>query len=286
VIRIIIYCLLFDQVWAFVMVTLKRAAQHQEEIISFAFILSYCRLGECYPAAALTRIQRLLLAEFCNLGIIYRTSTKATHFFPCRIAIDMLFKNKSGPGGHDTASYSAADSTSIAPAPLNHRNISIIVETNFQVAAYLSNDLHLWMICLFIDARTMIRFPNMVIGSITRESAKESFSIGIKATQIIDFLETHAHPLAKARKKIVPENVSDQLVLWEREKHRIKISDPAVVIDVSELASGDRMTMILYNLLLEQATLLNVLLWSSVDKKMLAVSPAGYQQLQAFVDGM
>lgn len=265
-----------SQVWAFVMESLTRAAQYQEDIISFVFILSYCELGQSYPVAALTKIQRLLLAEFCNLGIIYRADTKSSHFFPCRIAIDMLFKS---PTDGKTASTSVAVQT-----PLNHRDISIIVETNFQVIAYLSNDLHLWMICLFIDSRTMVRFQNMVIGSVTRESAKESFSIGIRASQIIDFLETHAHPLARTRKRYVPENVSDQLVLWEREKLRIKV-DTAVVIDVSELSGGDRLAVV-FESLVQKATLLRVLLWSNSEKHILAVTPGGHVQLQAHIDNM
>lgn len=266
-----------SQVWAFVVESLNRAVQYQEEIISFVFMLSYCKLGESYPAAALTKIQRMLLSEFCNLGIVYRNSPKATHFFPCRISIDMLFKSPS----EDKRGVARANIST----QLSHRNIAIIVETNFQVVAYLSNDLHLWMICLFIDARTIVRFQNMVIGSITRESAKESFTIGIRATQIIDFLETHAHPLARNRKNhIVPENISDQLVLWEREKLRIRVND-AVVVDVSELAGGDRLVA-LFNNLCEQAKLLKVLLWSNAEKYMLAVTPAGHHQLQVYISSL
>lgn len=264
-----------SQVWAFVMESLNRASQYQEEIISFIFMLSYCNLGSSYPVIALTKIQRLLLSEFCNLGIVYRNGPKATHFYPCRIAIEMLCKSASAE------KHSSAIASSVN-VPLNHRNISIIVETNFQVIAYLSNDLHLWMICLFIDARTMVRFQNMVIGSITRESAKESFSIGIRASQIIDFLETHAHPLAKKRQKQVPENVADQLVLWELEKLRITVND-AIVIDVKEIAGGDRLTVLFENLW-EQAKVLKVLLWSNAEKYMLAVTPSGHNQLQAYLD--
>ena len=234
-------------------------------------MLSYCTLGQCYPVAALTKIQRLLLAEFCNLGIIYRSDLKANVFFPCRIAINMLYKSQ-------------ADDIVATETTLNHRNISIIVETNFQVTAYLTNDLHLCMICLFIDARTLIRFQNMVIGSITRDSAKESFSIGIKASQIIEFLETHAHPLTRKRQKKVPENVSDQLVLWERESQRISI-DEAVVINLSEIVGGSRLTA-LFETLVNKAKLLKVLLWSNAEEKILVVTPIGHQQLQAFADDM
>lgn len=240
--------------------------------MSLVFILSYCELGKGYPVAALSKIQRMLLSEFCNLGIVYRSSSKATHFYPCRMAIDLLFKSES-------------DETKASTNQSSHRNISIIVETNFQVVSYLTSDLHMFMISLFVDGTTMVRFQDMVIGSITRQSAKESFAMGIKASQIVDFLETHAHPLVRNRKKIVPENVSDQLVIWEREKSRLHVIPDAVVIDVSEIAGGERLHM-LFSTLVEKATQLSVLLWSNKDKKMLAVTPEGYQQLQSYVEYM
>lgn len=37
------------------------------------------------------------------------------------------------------------------------------------------------------------RFPNLVVGMLTRESLNEAFRKKISAQQIMTFLETHAH---------------------------------------------------------------------------------------------
>ena len=119
----------------------------------------------------------------------------------------------------------------------------------------------------------------MVIGSITRESAKESFGMGIKALQIIEFLQAHAHPKISGRANVVPENVSDQLLLWERERHRIS-SQNAVVIDLEDIAWGEAKDT-LFDKLLELARQLQVYLWSDDVNKVIAVTPEGFEQLQS-----
>jgi hypothetical protein len=50
---------------------------------------------------------------------------------------------------------------------LNSMSLTIIVETNFQVVAYVNSNLHLAMLSLFVDTRTMIRLPNMVSSAIS-----------------------------------------------------------------------------------------------------------------------
>ena len=243
------------------MACIQNSKQYLEEILSFIFTTSYCQFGSGYSISALSDSQRRLLQLLIDWGVVYCPS-QSKYFYPCRIALSLLHK----PSEEEIVT--------------NHKNISIIVETNFQVLAYLETDLHFAMICLFVDATTMIRFGNMVIGSITRQSAKESFKIGISSAQIIDFLEVHAHPRVRGKSKIVPENVSDQLILWEREKFRINVSD-AMFIDVSELAWGEKRDF-LFESLCNQASLLGVCLWSDPVKKRLAVTPDGYLQLQSF----
>jgi hypothetical protein len=85
----------------------------------------------------------------------------------------------------------------------------VIVETNSQVVAYVSSDLHLAMLRLFVDIT--VRMPNMAMGRVTRERAKAAYRIGIRAEQIIDFLASHAHPIVSNRTDglpVIPENVS------------------------------------------------------------------------------
>jgi len=44
------------------------------------------------------------------------------------------------------------------------------------------------------------QFPNLIVGAVTRSSTQKAFALGIKASQIIAFLEAHAHITARAGK--------------------------------------------------------------------------------------
>lgn len=41
------------------------------------------------------------------------------------------------------------------------------------------------------------RFPNLIVGVMTRDSVRQAFRGGITADQIISYLEQHAHPNVK-----------------------------------------------------------------------------------------
>ena len=106
------------------------------------------------------------------------------------------------------------------------------------------------------------RFPNLVVGQITRDSVKKALTNGITADQvrapehhilgaslpmavkIISYLITHAHPQMRKnvrppaplaipaepvlnasllfQKPLLPVTVQDQIRLWELEKNRVK----------------------------------------------------------------
>jgi transcription initiation factor TFIIH subunit 4 len=252
------------QALCFVSACLEKAKKDRDEILCFLFVLSHCNVGYGYLTAKLTKTQRQLMHALKNVGLIYLHEDR---FYPSAIVINMFFNRSNIASGHRS---------SVA----GHNHVSIIVETNFQVLAYLESDLHFAMICLFVDSRTIIRFPNMVVGSITRDSAKESFGMGIKASQIIDFLQAHAHPNIKDRTNVVPENVSDQLLLWEREQHRINTQD-AVLIELEDIAWGEARDY-LFDKLLEFARQLKVYIWCDDVNKIIAVCPEGFEQLKSF----
>jgi hypothetical protein len=58
------------QVWSFILECIKRAQMHEEEVISFLCMLSYCQVGKCYPLQALSPIQKQLVVEFTNVKYI------------------------------------------------------------------------------------------------------------------------------------------------------------------------------------------------------------------------
>jgi transcription initiation factor TFIIH subunit 4 len=60
--------------------------------------------------------------------------------------------------------------------------------------------------------------PGLTVGEITRDSVKKVFLRGIVASQLINYLEVNAHPMAPER---IPIAVSRQIEVWEDETKRI-----------------------------------------------------------------
>lgn len=71
------------------------------------------------------------------------------------------------------------------------------------------------------------RFPNLVVGVITRDSVRQALRGGITADQIIGYLTQHAHPqmLAAETKHPLPPTVVDQIKLWEMERNRLTYTE-------------------------------------------------------------
>mmetsp|Transcript_36945 Transcript_36945/g.48592 ORF Transcript_36945/g.48592 Transcript_36945/m.48592 type:complete len:102 (-) Transcript_36945:455-760(-) len=71
----------------------------------------------------------------------------------------------------------------------------IIVESNFKVYAYTDSLLYRAILRLFM--REDYRFPNLIVGMLTRESLKEAFKKKITTAQVMNFLEAHSHPVCR-----------------------------------------------------------------------------------------
>ncbi|XP_031488245.1 general transcription and DNA repair factor IIH subunit TFB2 isoform X2 [Nymphaea colorata] len=97
----------------------------------------------------------------------------------------------------------------------------IVVETNFKLYANSSSKLHCEILDLF--SRIEYQVPNLIVGSIAKESLYLAFSKGITAEQIITFLQQNAHPRVATRIPTVPENVTDQIRLWEADRNRVEM---------------------------------------------------------------
>ncbi len=249
------------QVWDFVLQAV-RYAENLDDALALLFMLSYCRFGQGYRLDALTKTQRQLVFEFSQLGVVCMPSPKtASHFFPSRIAIDMIF------GAQPSTAADHSDSA--------HR-MTLIVETNNQVVAYVSSELHLALLKLFVDVS--IRMPNMAIGRITREKSKQAFRAGINAAQIVDFLTIHAHSTVRNRRPVIPENVTDQLTLWEAESFRIQAQE-AIVVDLNDIPGTGVET---FEALVENLRAVNVLIWHKKETLVLAVVPEGFQLITSY----
>jgi transcription initiation factor TFIIH subunit 4 len=68
--------------------------------------------------------------------------------------------------------------------------------------------------------------PNVIFFRITRDSIKGAFKLGIEARQILRFLKMHAHPkLRTGDQPLIPSNIEDQIILWDRELSRVKMDE-------------------------------------------------------------
>ncbi|KAF7151186.1 hypothetical protein RHSIM_Rhsim02G0128000 [Rhododendron simsii] len=112
----------------------------------------------------------------------------------------------------------------------------VVVETNFRVYAYSSSKLLCEILRLF--SRVEYQLPNLIVAAITKESLYNAFENGIMAEQasidsllyIITFLQQNAHPRVAERIPSVPENVTDQIRLWESDMNRVEMT-PASLFD-------------------------------------------------------
>ncbi|CAN0381675.1 unnamed protein product [Ascophyllum nodosum] len=203
----------------------------RDELLAFLFQLSYCKLGDAYPLGALTMTQRDLAQDFVDLGLLFKRKAKSTRFYPTSIAINLIFGSSvSGGGSRPQQQPQQPGGVAANGKRDDDATVQIIVETNFQVVAYTRSKLHFAMLSLFLDLRT--RLPNVIIGAITRESMRRALATGIKGRQVLDFLKCHAHPVVRRRSPVVPENIADQVLLWERERDRM-IKEDGVLLDVS-----------------------------------------------------
>lgn len=128
---------------------------------------------------------------------------------------------------------------------------------NFCFPCRTDNPLQTAVLNLFVSLKS--RFPNLVVGNLTRDSVKKALTNGITADQvcrskhaadkdlfpffaiqIIKYLTAHAHPQMRknvsgsvetlwhrrikdrSQNPMVPVTVQDQIRLWELERNRLK----------------------------------------------------------------
>ncbi|XP_027346022.1 general transcription and DNA repair factor IIH subunit TFB2 isoform X4 [Abrus precatorius] len=181
------------------------------ELISFMLELSFHVIGEAYNINTLTDFQRNIVKDLADLGLVkLQQGRKESWFIPTKLATNL--------------SMSLADSSS-------RKQGFVVVETNFRVYAYSTSKLHCEILRLFSSlgtcdvSRVEYQLPNLIVGAITKESLYNAFENGITAEQIISFLQQNAHPRVAERIPSVPENVTDQIRLWEGDLNRVEMTE-------------------------------------------------------------
>ncbi|KDE04515.1 hypothetical protein MVLG_05081 [Microbotryum lychnidis-dioicae p1A1 Lamole] len=233
------------------------------EVLRFLFMLASLELGRGYSARHLSTMEKRVLQDLCNYGLVYRPTGASDAYYPTRLATTL---------------------TSSAPPLVSSRHADeergfVVLETNYKVYAYTSNPLQIAVLNLFVHLKN--RFPNLVTGHITRDSIRRGLSNGITATQIISYLSSRAHPQMRAdaikegAASILPTTVVDQIRLWEQEGQRVQTSEGYLYDDF--LASSD------YELVANYARDLGAMLWELPSARKMFVTVDGHAQLREFI---
>ncbi|KAJ3555340.1 hypothetical protein NM688_g2633 [Phlebia brevispora] len=252
------------QLWELLLQYLYMAEERQMdlvEVLSFLFMLSTMELGRDYSVEHLSPTQVAMLEDLRDYGIIWQRRPQSKRFSPTRLATTLTSSSPPLP----TASGGGSQ---------GQNQGFIILETNYRLYAYTDNPLQTAVLNLFVSLKS--RFPNLVVGSITRESVKKALANGITADQIISYLTTHAHPQMRKNKPLLPVTVQDQIRLWELEKNRVKSQEGYLYTAFASQAD--------YEYVLNYAKQLDVVLWESSSRRCFFGSLEGHPNIRGFIE--
>ncbi|CAO2842838.1 unnamed protein product [Amaranthus hypochondriacus] len=222
-------------------------------LISFLLELSFHETGQAYNINTLTDVQKSTIKDLADLGLVkLQQGRKESWFLPTKLAT--------------TLSVSLSDTAT-------RKQGFVVVETNFRMYAYSTSKLHCEILRLF--ARIEYQLPNLIVCAINKESLYNAFENGITSEQIISFLQQNAHPRVAEKIPTVPENVTDQIRLWESDLNRVEMS-PAQFYD--EFPSRD-----LFEAACDFAREYGSLLWENPKKMQLVVKAELHNDLREYL---
>lgn len=144
-------------------------------------------------------------------------------FYPTNAVVNLVASSEkvgreaSAIIGQSVAAARALEDALCAPVP-SRSHLAVVVQTNFQVVAYTRSKLHISTLGLFCDVSTFRRLPNVIFFHLTRDLIRSALRLGVTADQILRFLHVHAHPMLRSGDQpLVPSNVTDQILLWDKE---------------------------------------------------------------------
>lgn len=251
------------QLWELLLQYLHMAEERQMdlvEVLSFLFMLSTMELGRDYSVEHLSTTQVAMLEDLRDYGIVWQRKPSSRRFSPTRLATTLTSSSPPLP-------------TAGGPRSLQGQGF-IVLETNYRLYAYTDNPLQTAVLNLFVTLKS--RFPNLVVGAITRDSVKKALANGITADQIISYLTTHAHPQMRKNKPLLPVTVQDQIRLWELEKNRVKSQEGYLYTAFASQAD--------YEYVLNYAKQLDVVLWESASRRRFFGSLEGHANIRGFIE--
>lgn len=252
-----------EQLWELLLQYLHLTEERQMDLVDvlgFLFMLSTMELGREYSTERLSKTQTAMLEDLVDYGLIWRRKPSSKGFHPTRLATTLT--------------------SSSPPLPSSIGNRSgpqegfIVLETNYRIYAYTDNPLQTAILNLFVSLK--YRFPNLVVGAITRDSVKKALLNGISADQIISYLMSHAHPQMRKNNPLLPVTVQDQIRLWELEKNRLKSQEGYLYTSFASQAD--------YDFVLNYAKELGVVLWENPVKRCFFGSLDGHANIRGFIE--
>ncbi|GBP25834.1 General transcription factor IIH subunit 4 [Eumeta japonica] len=255
------------QVWLFLqhyLHTAEKRSLSAAECLAFLYQLSFSTLGKDYSTEGLSNNMLVFLQHLREFGLVYQRKRKAGRFYPTRLALNIACVR----GG-------AAPLEPTGGSKHGH----ILLETNYRVYAYTDSTLQIALLGLF--TQLLYRFPNLVVGVLTRESVRQALRGGITAAQLIHYLEQHAHPqMLKSEtggirsSSMLPPTVVDQIKLWESERNRFTYTEGVVYNQF--LSQTD------FVVLRDYARAQNVLTWQNERTRTMVVTRAGHDDVKKF----
>uniref|UniRef100_A0A383W7J1 RNA polymerase II transcription factor B subunit 2 n=1 Tax=Tetradesmus obliquus TaxID=3088 RepID=A0A383W7J1_TETOB len=261
-----------EQVWLLLREYIKSAeATSGKELastLSFLLQLSFRRVWQPYAMGELSAQEQDIAAHMAQLGLVHTFSQDGTAYF---CVTPLAASLCGGSSSSSTAAAAAAAAGSTAASVDNAAYI--IVETNFRVYAHTSCPLQRRLLARLM--RTDCLLPNLFVGSLTREAFLAALGLGVSAADVAGFLAQHAHPQVARRVPSVPENVQEQLVLWESETRRV-VAEPATLYSAFE--DDD-----LFLAASHHAGQLGVRLWADNSQRQFAIKRLGHEALKGFI---
>ena len=250
------------QIWSFLLQYVEiadRLGMDMIEMLQFFFMLGCLELGMPYSSRELTPTQQALLGDLADFGLVWRRSKKSFVFYPTKFATTLTVDKEKVSQAHTREAF-------------------LVIETNYRIYAYTQSPLQISVLGLFVSLKA--RFPNMVVGMITRDSVRSALQHGITAAQIVHYLTVHAHTVMKQKTPVLPQTVSDQIALWELERNRLMFKDAFLYKDFEIEEEFDAAY--------QYAQDLKILLWSNPhhSKRWLVVTAEGHAILKDYVKSL
>ncbi|KDQ17691.1 hypothetical protein BOTBODRAFT_29852 [Botryobasidium botryosum FD-172 SS1] len=254
-----------SQLWDLLLQYLHMAEERRMDLVgvlSFLFMLSTMELGQDYSTENLDQTQNAMLEDLRDYGLVWQRKTSSRRFHPTRLATTLTSSLPPLPSSTTTSGTDHVASQGF-----------IILETNYRMYAYTNNPLQIAVLNLFTTLKS--RFPNLIVGALTRDSVRKALSNGITAEQIVSYLTTHAHPQMRKNVPLLPVTVQDQIRLWEREKNRVQA-------DEGFLYTGFA-SQIDYEYVLNYARQLDVVVWENAESRCFFGRADGHESIKGYV---